>query len=144
MARNDNPDAVRQMALRDEYLASKRNIAWVKALEEAKAKPPVGPYRDDGIRDDIWFLTNPARRYRVRPWRLSDGGNRHELEGTITVKDRCTPAKVIGQHRGLLGYYGFWLDPEDSDRYGRIWIDMSKYTDGFRADRLSAAEREAG
>lgn len=141
---DENPHLVRVLAMRGDYLASLRNVAWVAALEKARAKPLVGTFQDDGWRDDIWFLANPARRYRVRPWRLRDGGRNDALEGTVTVKDRLSPRQVVGQPLSLLTFYGFKIPAEDSDRYGQLWLDLSAATLGFRTDRLSAKDREEG
>lgn len=70
---------------------------------------------DDGLPDWTYWLDNPSRRYRLRPWRAEDGAPWSYHLPCITVLDGESGARMRGIPAGALSLRGEQIKLEDTD-----------------------------
>lgn len=75
----------------------------------------VADLSDDGLPDWVYWLDNPLRRYRLRPWRAEDGSPWSYMTPCVTVMDGETGRKLCGIPAGAYLLRGQKIMLRDTD-----------------------------
>lgn len=86
--------------------------------------------RDDGYPDWTYWLDNYQRRYRVRPWRETDGSPFAYSRPCITICDGETGRTYAGVPSSGLRMLGVDMPLQDSDAFAEAYILASTRTGG--------------
>lgn len=81
--------------------------------------------RDDGSPDWVFFLDNPGRRYRLRPWRQEDGEPWSHRTPCISVADSLTCRVMRGIPAGVFPILGLSDILHDTDECCLRLFDVS-------------------
>lgn len=86
-------------------------------------KAAVADLRDDGEPDWVFFMQNPGRRFRVRPWRNEDGEPASYRSPCVTIRDVENPRRnLVGVPIAGLHCFGILDKVVNTDAHAALWF----------------------